>query len=300
MTQDDVGAAAALLVARHAEHRLTSPLLAMLDHATAEAEVAALLATEGAEGWVAETGADVEGYLLAVPNKPEYFGANAYVHAAGWAGARLPELYAEAASGWREQGRLGHYVMAPASMTEPWFHLGFGAQHVHAAMPATVLPVDPRLRPARRTDIPVLAQLDLVLIETVRASPVFSRLPDVSHEESQDEWDKEFDEHTAFVAEVDGEVVGCSIVLDVDLSNTNVGIMRPEHAGFLGFAAVLPQARGLGLGRALGNAATTWTAERGYPTICTDWRSANLAAARTWPALGYSETFLRLHRQLSA
>ena len=52
------------------------------------------------------------------------------------------------------------------------------------------------------------------------------------------------------------------------------------------------------MGRALGERALSWAAENGYPSICTDWRSANLGAARTWTALGYEPTFFRLHRQL--
>ena len=298
MVDGDVAAAAALLVARHAEHRLHSPLLAALDLERAEAEVRALLATDGAEGWVAEEQGHVVGYLVAVEHLPQWHGPNGYVHAAGFAGERLPELYAEAARGWADHGRRAHLLLCPAYQVEPWFHLGFGVQHVHAAMQTVALPPDPRVRRAGRADIPVLAQLDGVLDDTLRASPVFSPVQGASLEEAQREWEGAFDEHTVFVAEVDRAVLGCAIVLDVTGSSSNVGVMRPERAGFLGFAAVLPQARGLGLGRALGNAATSWAAEQGYPAICADWRSANLGAARTWTSLGYQETFVRLQRHL--
>ena len=101
------------------------------------------------------------------------------------------------------------------------------------------------------------------------------------------------------VAELEGALVGALVDGDVGTQSSNAGIVKPEGAAFFAFAAVLPQARGLGLGRALGDAATAWAAAAGYPTICSDWRSANLGAARTWPGLGYSATFLRLHRQLA-
>ena len=72
--------------------------------------------------------------------------------------------------------------------------------------------------------------------------------------------------------------------------------MRPDNAGFLGFAAVLPSARGLGAGRALGETVLAWSAEAGYDVVATDWRVTNLLSSRAWPAIGFRETFLRLHR----
>jgi GNAT superfamily N-acetyltransferase len=144
----------------------------------------------------------------------------------------------------------------------------------------------------------VLARSDAMLDDTLRASPVFAQVEPWSYEQALAQWEKDLEQHTAFVAEVDGELLGCAVAADVTVSSTNSGVMRPERAGFLGFAVVLPQARGLGLGRALGNAATSWAAEQGYPAICADWRSANLSAARTWTSLGYQETFVRLQRHL--
>jgi GNAT superfamily N-acetyltransferase len=301
LAQDDVPGCADLLVRRHAAHLERQPFLAPLHVQRARELVAELLGTEGSGGWVAEAGGEVVGYLLAVPHQARYFGECAWVHPHGWAGDRLPELYAEAAAVWKEQGRLGHYVLAPATQVEPWFHLGFGVQHVHAAMPATSRPVPGWVRRATRDDIPVLARLDTVLDETVRASPVFSVLPETTYEESLADWEEGFDdEHVVFVADPDGQVLGCSIGVDVSKSSSNKGLIVPERAGFLGFAAVLPEGRGRGLGRALGDAVTDWVAGEGYPTVCSDWRSANLTAARTWTALGYQETYLRLHRQLAA
>jgi len=63
-------------------------------------------------------------------------------------------------------------------------------------------------------------------------------------------------------------------------------------------AAVLPQARGLGAGRALGEAVLGWTRENGFASAVTDWRATNLLSSRTWPRLGFRPSFLRLHRRL--
>lgn len=297
----DVEAAAALLVRRHAVHLDSQPLLAPLSHERAVAEVQAAFDAEGRTGWVAEDAGTVVGYLLAAPGDPRYFPGTAWVGAAGCAGARLPELYAAAAADWVAAGVRGHYALVPPALVDTFFSLGFGQQHVHAAMPAVVLPPDPRVRRAARSDVPALAALDLVLDAELVASPVFSTLTPVPLEDAVAEWEEGIEDPTitTFVAEVDGRVVGSAIGLDITGSRGTAGLLRPERAGFLGFAAVLPEARGLGLGRALGDAVTAWAADAGYPAVCTDWRSANLTAARTWPRLGYTPTFLRLHRHVA-
>jgi GNAT superfamily N-acetyltransferase len=61
-------------------------------------------------------------------------------------------------------------------------------------------------------------------------------------------------------------------------------------------AAVFPHARGAGAGRALGEAVIEWSAGAGYDCVVTDWRVANLLSSRTWPKLGFAESFLRPHR----
>ncbi len=89
-----------------------------------------------------------------------------------------------------------------------------------------------------------------------------------------------------------GSAVGCPVAR----SGAHAGLARPEHAGLLSFAAVLPAARGLGAGRALGEAVLAWAASQGFDRVATDWRTTNLLSSRAWPALGFEETFLRLHR----
>ncbi len=83
------------------------------------------------------------------------------------------------------------------------------------------------------------------------------------------------------------------------MSSEHRGIVRPTGAGFLGFAAVLPEARGLGAGRALGEAVLVWARDAGHPTVVTDWRETNLLSSRTWPRLGFRPTFRRLYRAIA-
>lgn len=296
----DVEPAATLLVRRHAAHLLEQPLLAPLSQEQAVTAVQGAFDAEGRTGWVAVEAGAVVGYLLAAPPDPRWFPDGAWVGDAGCAGERLAELYAVAAQAWVAEGIRGHYLQVPPSLVDTFFPLGFGLQHVHAAMAPRVLPRDGRVRRAVRADVPALAQLDLVLDATLAASPVFATVPAVALEEAVTEWEEGIEDPalTTFVAEVDGRVAGSAIGLDLAGSRMTTGLLRPGRAAFLGFAAVLPQARGLGLGRALGEAVISWAATQGYPALCTDWRSANLTAARTWPRLGCTPTFLRLHRHV--
>ena len=91
-----------------------------------------------------------------------------------------------------------------------------------------------------------------------------------------------------------GAAVGCAL----EKSGSHAPLTRPDKASFLGFAAVLPEARGLGAGRALGEAVLAWTRDQGFTSAATDWRATNLLSSRTWPRLGFRPTFLRLHRLL--
>ena len=102
-----------------------------------------------------------------------------------------------------------------------------------------------------------------------------------------------------FVAEHEGRVVGTAIGCALTVSPGHTAMMRPRSAGFLGFAAVLPEARGLGAGRALAETVMTWSRDAGYEWVATDWRSTNLEANRSWRALGFTPTFYRLHRAIA-
>lgn len=105
-------------------------------------------------------------------------------------------------------------------------------------------------------------------------SPAFSAAPVPSYEECLAGWEEDFDDpaYTTFAAESDGVVIGSSIGCSLELSSSHSPLTRPDQAGFLAFAAVFPPARGLGAGRALGEAVIAW------------------------PRLGFAESFLRLHR----
>jgi ribosomal protein S18 acetylase RimI-like enzyme len=305
----DLAAAGRLLAERHRRHRSAMPLLSPTyeDASAAQDEVAKAWAGEHSSGAVAVRGSETVGYLLGAP-KGDTWGPNVWVEAAGQAAEdaeTMRDLFALACGRWYAEGRLAQYVLVPAQdreLVDAWFRLGFGQQHAHGIRRVpqhpSRLPERVTVRQAVRSDIPMLARLDLALPEHQGQSPVFSAGSMPTPAEAEAEWEEDFDDdaYTTFVAEVDGHVVGSTITCALDKSPSYIGPVRADNAGFLGFAAVLPQSRGLGAGRALGEAVMAWSRDRGFDSVVADWRTTNLLSSRTWEALGFEPYFLRLHR----
>jgi len=308
----DLDAAADLLAARHAVHRRAEPLLDARyeDPAAAREEIAELWSGPDASGAVALAGGRAEGYLIGVPSPNGIWGPNIWVTPAGHAVAAaetIRDLYAVAARRWAADGRTAHYALVPATdpaLVDAWFRLGFGQQQVHAVRETTSAgtpaPAGVTIRRAAPDDIPALAALELSLPEHQARSPVFSSGPTSTLDEIIAEWEESIDDadYATFVAERDGVVVGSGVGCDVRVSRSNTSLIRPARAGFLGFAAVLPQARGTGVGQALGRTVLHWAASAGYPAAVTDWRASNLLSSRAWARLGFRPAFLRLHRMI--
>lgn len=315
LSDNRVDDAAALLAARHRAQRLSEPGLdpAFEKPELARAQLADLLAGDNVTAFVSLADGAVTGYLVGSRRDDAVWGPNIWVEAAGYAVERpetIRDLYAAAAEGWAAAGRTVHHAIVPATdpaEVDAWFRLGFGHQHVHAIReapaPGEVARPHERLevRRAAREDIDALARLDLVLPEHQRLSPVFSRLPLETFEELRAEWVDSWDDPRfhAFVVQHDGRVVGSAVGCPLDVSSTHRGLTRVPDAGFLGFAAVFPEARGLGAGRALGEAVLAWAREEGYREVVTDWRMTNLLSSRAWPRLGFRPTFFRLQRTIS-
>jgi GNAT superfamily N-acetyltransferase len=305
--------AARLLADRHRTQRTVEPSLPAAYEAldVARAAVEELLAPEGS-GSLATRGGAAVGFLLGTPRADTSWGPNVWVEGAGHAVERaedVRDLYARAAARWVEEGHTSHYCVVPASdpaLIDAWFRLGFGQQHVHAVREApaqqlTKLPEGVEIRRPTRDDIDALTELELELPAHQGQSPVFSPLRPPPFEEARSEWDEDFDNpvFTTFVAVSGGRVVGSAVGCPISASGMHKGILCPDDAGFLGFAAVLPEARGAGIGTALGTTVLDWAAAEGYGVVVTDWRATNLLSSRTWPKLGWRPTFYRLHRAIT-
>jgi GNAT superfamily N-acetyltransferase len=307
----DLDAAAALLADRHRRHRQAEPLLdpAYEDAASARAEIEKLLSNETATAWTAVRDGAVVGYVVGIA-KDATWGPNVWIEAAGHAATDrsvVRELYAASAAAWVGDGRTNHHVLVPASdaeLVDAWFGLDFGQQHLHAVreVPPASFGVVPReelvVRRPTRDDIPAMAELELVLPRHSPLAPLFASVPIQPIDEVEAELTEDFDnpKFTNFVAEHEGKVIGSATACDLTVSNSNNSLIRPASAGFLGYAAVLPEARGLGAGKALGETVLAWARDAGYPVIATDWRSTNLQADRSWRGLGFRPTFRRMHR----
>jgi GNAT superfamily N-acetyltransferase len=308
----DLDAAAALLADRHRRHRQAEPLLDPAFEAVvgARAEIEKLLDVEGASAWAATRGDALAGYVAAIGKSVETWGPNVWIEPAGHAADHpsvVRELYAAAAAAWMAEGRNNHHVLVPASdgaLVDAWFSLDFGQQQLHAVreVPPTSFGVVPRselvIRRPTRADIPAMAELELELPRHSHLSPLFSPVKIDSHDDIEAEVTEDFDNpsYTNLVGEYDGKVVGSATACDLSVSSSNNSLIRPASAGFLGYAAVLPEARGLGAGKALGETVLAWARDAGYSVIATDWRSTNVQADRSWRGLGFRPTFRRLHR----
>jgi GNAT superfamily N-acetyltransferase len=313
--EEHVPAAAGLLAERHRRHRDVEPFLSARfeDPEATEDEVAAAWKAEHCSGSVASREGRLVGFLLGAPKANPVWGPNVWVESAGQALAEsedaelMRDLYAAAAARWVDEGRTAQYVVVPASdeqLIGAWFRLGFGHQQTHAVREnltrRPAVPASLEIRLAQRDDIPALARLDTELPRHQGLSPCFSAGEQGSLDEAMAEWEEDWDDpdFTTWVALHGGRVVGSAVGCPLTKSSSNSGLMRPENAGFPGFAAVLPEARGLGAGRALGETVLHWSQEAGYDCVATDWRQTNLLSSRSWTRLGFRPTFLRLHRTI--
>ena len=312
---EHLDAAAGLLAESHRQLRQAWPALNPAYEQPDEARqlVATLAAQEAASGAIASLDDRPLAFVLGAPRPDPTWGANVWMEDCGTAGSdpeAMRTAYALAAQRWFDEGLTSHYVVVPATdpdAIDAWFSLSFGLQHVHALREPTLTDQWPTsahgvtVRRAERRDVAALAELDRILPSHGARAPVFAPVPIPSFEESLAEVEQDIDDsrYATFVAEHEGRVVATATGCSLELSRGNTRMMRPVSAGFLAHAAVLPEARGVGAGRAVAEAVLNWSRQEGYEWIATDWRSTNLEANRTWRSMGFGPTFLRLHRAIT-
>jgi GNAT superfamily N-acetyltransferase len=304
-----VASAGDLLAERHRRHREAEPLLPARyeEPAAAAAEVEALASSEGASGSVALRGGRVVGFLLGIRKDDNLWGANVWVEPAGYATAEvedLRDLYGAAAERWVDEGRVRHYVMAPASdegHLRAWWRTSFGVQHALGVSGVADAEWPGEVRLADERDVDALIELWPVLPDHQARSPVFGV---TGRRETEEEMRSELLEDLAnpdvgdLVAEQDGRVVGAFQVIPVELSGMHAGLARPDGAALLNWAATFPNVRGSGAGVALTNAAFAWARDHDHDVMTADWRVTNLLSSRFWPKRGFRESFLRLYRHI--
>jgi GNAT superfamily N-acetyltransferase len=310
---DHLDAAAALLAARHARHRAAEPLLSprWSEAAAAAGELKRVLSAANASGAAAFRDGRMVGYLVGVPREDPVWGENIWVEAPGHAveeAETVRDLYGHAAGRWVEEGRPRHYALVPGSdqdLLGAWWRLSFGKQHAHGVrdIPAKTEPNIPdgfEIRDPDVAEIEALIDIDLALPEHQRKSPVFGGGRAYTREDSRAEWLETLaaGNEKILIGAQDGRAVACWAIVPTERSGEHRGLLAPDDACFLGFAATLPESRGSGIGVALTEAALKWAHEAGYGTMITDWRETNLLSSRFWPRRGFRTTFFRLYRSV--
>jgi len=244
---------------------------------------------------------DRVGRLLATLQDDEVRGLHAWSSLADHdlAAGEEPELYRDlysiAGAVWVESGYLDHYVVVPADgdVLAAWYSLSFAQQQVHGAQElAPRTPTEPdgfSVRQAGREDIDAAMALAFTIFDHQAEAPTWAGAPAPLEEEAR----ASYLEYLAdpgvayFVAERDGEPLGHLALERESDSTVNLSI-----------AATVPESRGLGVGKVLTETALAWAHEQGYAECITDWRSANLLAARFWPSQGFRPTAYRLYRSI--
>jgi GNAT superfamily N-acetyltransferase len=307
--------AAALLAERQRRHRLAEPLLsaAFEDPAVARVELDGAWRADGASGAVALRDGRVVGYLIGSRRSGAMWGESAWVETPGHAAEEaelVRDLYGAAAAVWVESGAMRHYAIVPATdpeLVDAWFRLGFGQQQGLGirevpAEPAA-LPEGVTVRRAGPEDVDTVLRLDI--LATFQAGPpTFAPTvtpttpPEPAELRAEVEAELVDEDSQLFLAELDGQPAGMASAAPVSYSSLHGGLARPEDAGILGYAAVLPEARGSGAGLALTEGVYAWCRERGYGTVVVDWRVTNLLSSRFWPGRGFRTSFLRLYRSI--
>lgn len=282
----DVPFAADLLERRGNAH----PLAATFDPVAA---IEALRA-EGHSGWVAPGG-----YLLAKVD-----GDEAWVQYAGHAArdvATYRHLYAVAARHWVDAGARRHAVVMPDGDTvagEAFANLAFGREHVFALASLAAQPSgapDPSVDIRTGGDYETLAPMHDVVARHLERSPVFSPRPASYYATLPDAWREDLaDPETLYhFARVDGRDVGFATWGPMPSR-----IAVPEGAWALGHMAVLPDARGRGVGRALTLAGLAAARERAVTVTWCDWRLTNLLAEPYWRTFGWTPYLVRMTRRV--
>jgi GNAT superfamily N-acetyltransferase len=291
---------APLLEARHDRHRACEPLLASID---AEAAVRGVLAHDAASGVVALRDGDAVGYMVAELRENRFWGRHAWIDYAGHAAADpelVRDMYAAAAPAWIEAGARMHLPLVPAvtEMLDPWYRLSFGQMQQHAIRESggrePVLPEGMTIRPAAQADLERVArELGTLVWDHQMLPPTFSGASPLDPAQVSEDWLGAFDDPTValFLAERGDALLG-HVLLHRDPPALGV----PDDAIHLSLMAVVPYARGEGVGVALSDHACRWAADAGYRSIAIDWRSANLLSSRFWPSRGFRATFHRMHR----
>ncbi|HET8586972.1 MAG TPA: GNAT family N-acetyltransferase [Candidatus Limnocylindria bacterium] len=301
---------AAHLIARRQERLMSAePALpaAYSDPATAHSILEARLGEEGSLGRVAlGDGGEMTGFLLSFARLAGPWGRGQWLTLDGHAATdaeTVRDLYADWAREPTAAGFVDHFVEVPAAesaLLDGWYRLGFARMHEYGLREADpsdlALTSGVELRRATMDDRAIVEHLSTIINGVQAESPSFSPLTDDGRARETADYVEEIDGPDGWWLAVDAfdrKPLGMTIFWQPD-----PGPAVPTHAVYLGSTMVEPAARGRGVGRALLRFVLERGREAGAQYCVTNWRTANLLASRTWPALGFRTTHHRLHRRI--
>ena len=288
-TRSDVPFAAALLAARGNAHPLAAPF-------DAAAEIGKLL-DDGHEGWVADGG-----YLIGNVDRDAAW--SQYAGHAARDVATYRHLYRAASADWVAAGQRRHAIVVPDGdpvAGEAFANLAFGREHAYALAAVADQPPDPPdpavpIRVGTPDDYESLRPLFEVVARHLADPPVWSprpesyftdELPELYREDLADE------AVTYLIARVDGRDAGFATWEPMPER-----VRVPAGAWALSHLAVLPEARGRGVGRALTLAGLASLRERAVTVTWTDWRLTNMLAEPHWRTFGWRPYAIRMTRRI--
>ncbi len=315
-TPDWLTEAAQLLAQRHARDRQALPLLPIRfeDPGAARAAIQAALDRPLASGVAAVENGRLLAYLVGELLIDETWGRSAWVRLPGCAAAPgqdldvLRHLYAVLGQRWLAYGCLFHFVQAStadSALLQTWYSLSFGIEQVHGMRPLgdqeeeeAVLPRGVEIRAALPEDRRHLEDLSDVIWRHQIQAPVWGiHLPEIEAEQRRD-WGNLVNDPLVnlWLAFQNGRAVGVVGMFAWEYGAMDLWI--PDNAVELGVAGVRPEARGLGISRALARIGFNFSRQAGFHASVTDWRSTNLLSSRHWTHQGFRPAVYRLVRRI--
>lgn len=260
----------------------------------------ATLLDRGFSGKLASQGGAPAGVLLGKST-----GTTAELPAAGFAidpgssdpSQILAELYGELAPDLLDRGAVRHYL---SHLNTPWLQqavtdLGFGRVSycaIRPVSPTTTAPHADRpvsVREGEATDLETVARLCLVEVDYRSVPPIYSPPPErpyTLHEQIERHRTVETNGGVHLIASVDGDDVG---VLTLEAKGIERGLC-PDDQPFIGETATVEDARGLGVGTALVEAAMQWAAHRDHAGVTVSFQPSNRVSRRFWLGAAFEPT----------
>jgi GNAT superfamily N-acetyltransferase len=212
-------------------------------------------------------------------------------------------MYAALAARFVRRGLFDHTVHVPATdpaLESAWANLGFGRANAVAARdlaPVGLRGSKPVVRRAERGGLDAVGRLALEEPIYHAQAPIFRPYLDRDTATQVRESQRQ-------ALEDDGQAIFIAREGARDVGITWIGPGRgsplfiPDAGAYIADTAVVPAARGTGVGAALVDAALAWAREREYRGVTLVYAAANPLSRSFWSALGFVPVLWHLRRRL--